>query len=90
MCVYVFTSISIAFWLVAGWRANLSVIVYYRRGAVFSFCNSSIDKRTIFLPWNQHNIDYIFLPIGGGGLASGLSTVFKSKVFGSAEQSFSL
>jgi threonine dehydratase len=25
----------------------------------------------------QHSIDYIFVPIGGGGLAAGLSTVFK-------------
>ena len=30
------------------------------------------------LEQTEQSIDYIFIPVGGGGLASGLSTVFKT------------
>ncbi len=38
------------------------------------------DRETVgleILEQAQYSIDYVFVPIGGGGLASGLSTVFK-------------
>lgn len=30
------------------------------------------------LEQQKENIDFVFIPIGGGGLASGISTVFKN------------
>jgi threonine dehydratase len=30
------------------------------------------------LEQTKENIDFVFIPIGGGGLASGISTVFKN------------